>query len=523
MDDYEQDDDFVVNDDSDQDNYRKSKRKRFFRKNTRSKKFKITRDGYIEDDFIIDDTPIDVSNGLIDNRINPMYDSLLNELRQNIKDETPTLETILSANITKEDKKYCIKLYDQLNDPDTSVSQYYSINELIYNMISKGKQYNKDQVIQLENTETRLKELATPCDNLKNQILKLNADTKTKAVIYGQYTDMLEHEVGSQAYNSLREEIEWSVRLPHNNVHNSIDLSKLTNTNRNQYYIDFMDKMNKKLYSMYHIKLKMLHIINSRSSSDGKIGGNIAITGPPGCGKTQICKAFADVLSIPFEMISVGGMSDASIFKGSDRVWNSASPSIILQILSRIKSSSGVIMFDEIDKLGETPKGKEVQYALLHISDYVHNKEFRDNYLNKYTHDFSKIWFVYCMNTPETLDPALRNRLDIIETVPYSIEDKIVITREYVLKNSLIDVGMKSDSVIINKDALKYLVKSLEEPGIREIEKIIKHIVGKVNMYRSVVLKDGSTGDLDLGYVIPKFKLPLRINSKLIKNLINDM
>ena len=501
------------------------KRKRFFRRSTKLKKIKLTSDGYLEDDFIVDDighdSDIDIGHDSDIDHHEP--NPLLEEILQTIQSETPTIDDILEANITREDKKYCIKLHDQLTDPDTTISQYYAINELIYNMISKGKQYTKAQIEELEQAENELKQLATPCDNLKNQILKLNTNTKTKVIIYGQYMEMMEHEVGSQAYNSLREEIEWSVRLPHNNTHDIIPINNMDNEERNQFYINFMNKMDQKLYAMTHIKLKMLHIINNRFTSGGKIGGNIAITGPPGCGKTQIGKALADVLSLPFEKISVGGMSDAAIFKGSDRVWNSASPSIILQILSRIKSSSGVIMFDEIDKLRETSKGKEVQYALLHISDYVHNKEFRDNYLNKYPHDFSKIWFVYCMNTPETLDPALRNRLDIIETEPYSIDDKVVITRDYVLRNTLKEVGMNLNSVVINKDAIKNLIKSLDEPGVRSIEKIIKHVVSKVNMYNSVLLDDNTTGDLDLGYVITKFKLPLRINNKLLKQLISDI
>jgi ATP-dependent Lon protease len=232
----------------------------------------------------------------------------------------------------------------------------------------------------------------------------------------------------------------------------------------------------------------------------------------------------AKVLELPFEKISMGGMEDASIFKGSDRVWNSSSPSIVLQILSRIKSSSGVIMFDEIDKLGETPKGKEVQYTLLHISDYVHNKEFRDNYLNKYPHDFSKLLFIFCANKIETLDSALLNRLDIIYTRAYNEQEKINIISNYVLPRALNKVGLKSNQVKFNDKSLNKLVLSSQnDPGVRTIEKIIKEVIGKINMYDSVLLDDRTTGGLNLGYEISNFKLPITIDTKLLDELTKDM
>jgi ATP-dependent Lon protease len=268
----------------------------------------------------------------------------------------------------------------------------------------------------------------------------------------------------------------------------------------------------------------MLHIINDRRKSGNGCARNIAIVGPPGTGKTAIGSAMAKVLGLPFEKISMGGMDDASIFKGSDRVWNSSSPSIVLQILSRIKSSSGVIMFDEIDKLGETPKGREVQYTLLHISDYIHNKEFRDNYLNKYPHDFSKLLFVFCANKIETLDSALLNRLDIIYTRSYTEEEKLSITTNYVLPRALEKLGIKANQIKFNTKALDKLVSvSTNDPGVRTIEKIIKEVVGKINMYNSVMLDDGTTGSLDLGYTIPNFKLPLIIDVKLLNDLTADM
>jgi len=455
----------------------------------------------------------------ISNSVIKKIEPELKRIRQEIQDETPTISKILCANITHEDKKKCIILFDQLNNIEPYTSEHSNKIEEINNIIRKEKAYTKDEIKQLETIEAELKLKSGTGDNLKNRILTMNAPDNVKAIVYGQYLEMLEHQVGSQAYNSIREEIEWSLRLPHN-TKVSDNLSVLNKTELTKYYSDFMNKVNKKLYGMENIKLQMLHIVNSRRNGNKACGRNIAIVGPPGVGKTSIAKALADALGQPYEKISVGGLEDASILKGSDKVWNSSSPSIVLQILGRMKSSKGVIIFDEVDKLGETPKGKEVQYALLHISDYSHNHEFRDSYLNKYPHDLSNITFIYIMNKTNGIDEALLSRMDIIYAEAYNQDDKAIIVQKYVLPTALKEVGMKESDIVITNEAAMKLVKALDhDPGVREIEKAIKSLVDKVSMYNSITLGNET---IKLPYHIPNFKLPLKIDTKLMMELTKD-
>jgi ATP-dependent Lon protease len=441
-------------------------------------------------------------------------------IRREIEDEVPTIPKILQSNTTREDKKRCIKLYDQLKNTEPYTTEYETIIEKINNIIRKGKQYTKKEIQELERIESKLKLQVTAPDNLKNRILKLDADEKTKAIIYSLYLEMLEHEPGSQAYNTIREEVEWSVKIPHKTTQDFSNMTELSSEELNKFYCDFLDRMDKELYGMHEVKMKMLHILNDRRM--GRNGANIALVGLPGTGKTHVGKAFAKCLDMPFEKISVGGMDDASILKGSNRVWNGSAPSIILQILSRMKSSNGVIMFDELDKL-RSDKAKEIQFALLHISDYVHNDEFCDNYLNKFPHDFSKIFFIYNMNTTDTLDPALLSRLDITEVKPYTKKEKMDIIRDYTLPRTLDEVGMDRSDVIMDKRAMEKLIALTDAvDGMRSIEKHIKSIVSKINMYRSITLSDGSRGDMEdkLPYIISNYKLPLKITTKLLLELI---
>lgn len=443
----------------------------------------------------------------------------LKRIRKEIKDETPNILKILESNITHEDKKRCIILFYQLNNIEPYTVEQANKIEEINNIIRKGEAYTKEQIEQLDAAEAYLKSKALPGNNLKNQILTMNAPDNVKIIVYGQYLEMLEHEPGSQVYNSIREEIEWSLRLPHNNQ-KSDNLANLSKEELTKYYTDFMNKVDKKLYGMENIKLQMLHILNSRRNGNKACGRNIAIVGPPGVGKTSIAKALAEALNQPYEKISVGGLEDASILKGSDKVWNSSSPSIVLQILARTRSSKSIIIFDEVDKLGVSQKGKEVQYALLHISDYSHNHEFRDSYLNKYPHDLSNVTFIYIMNKTEGIDEALLSRMDIIYTEDYDRDDKIIIAQKYVLPTALKEVGLKENDAVITNEALVKLIKVVEhDPGIREIEKVIKSLVDKINMYNSIISKNGT---IKLPYHIPNFKLPLKIDTKLMIELTKD-
>lgn len=442
----------------------------------------------------------------------------LKRIRKIIDDETPTVSRIIKSNLTDDDKKRAIKLFDILNNNEPYTVDYNRTVDQINNIIRKGNSITREEIKRLDQIEKQLKELVVPSDNLKNRILLLNAPLETKAIIYGQYLEMLEHEAGSQKYNSLREEIEWSVRLPHQNTIASTDLTGTDNEDRNKAYIEFMERMDNRMYGMEEIKSRLLHIQNDWRT--GKAGSIIGISGPPGVGKTAVAKAFAEALKLPFQRISLGGMEETAMLKGSNKVYDNSEPSIILQLMSQINSSKGVVMLDEVDKL-ESPKGMQVQYTLLHILDYNHNKKFRDSYLNKYYHDISGIIFVLAMNDSTKLHPALKNRLDMVEIDGYTDQEKKIILRDYVLPRALESVGLSRNSVKFDNKAINRLVTiNKTDPGIREIEKWVKYLVERINMYNSVVLPDGTTGNLTLGYEIPNFKLPLTVNLRLLDKLM---
>ena len=541
-------------------NDNKNRKRRYRRKNTRTsknitKKTKIlsssssseddeeyitnilikdrqTEDGYINDGFVVSNNYESLDPELIlirqEKSLNTSQKKELKTIKEIMVSEKPSLNKIMSSNLVLDDKKKCLYLLHQYLNTDPCSTEYLSLLTEINDIIGKGDKFTSKEVKYLEDKEKRIRSISNPDIDLKQEILNMDADDKVISIVYLQYLEMLKHEISSTTYASLREEIEWSTRLPHQRTIGTSLFSKLIKAEPetvNKYYVEIKDKLDQELYGMENVKHRLLQMLNDRRTSGFAGGRNIGLKGPPGVGKTAIGKSLAKVLGLPFEKISVGGLEDATVLKGSDRVWNSAAPSIILQILARSKYSDIIIMLDEVDKLGYTAKGKEVQYALLHISDYSHNYEFRDNYLNKYPHDLSRIWFIFNMNDDSMLDPAFRDRMDIIEVSDYDLDEKKIILDQYMLPRTLIHLGLSIGDIIFTDSGLKYLIEYIykeEKVGLRKGEKAIKSIIGKVNMYLSVLLQDDTTGDLVLPYKLPKScrKFPIKLNSKIIKELL---
>ena len=443
----------------------------------------------------------------------------LSELRKELDDEVPTIEKIVNAAITKRDKKVCLKLFDQLNSIEPYTSDYFKLIDNINNILIKADSKNYKQVLDLEKEEERLRKLIVVPDNLKNRILKLNADEIVRAKLLAQYEEMMSYPPDSSLHIGLREEIEWGLKMPFQKAEIP---KKMNNSQLNKYYCKLRSDMDKELYGMDKVKERILHILNDRYTSNNSCGRNLALVGPPGVGKTLIVKVLGKILNKKYAIISAGALDSAAL-KGANKVWQGSEPSIILQKMSELGTNDPIIGLDEIDKLGDTPQGKLSQHALLHISDPDHNKEFQDNFLKNYSHDLSKIFFIYMMNDDKCLDSALRDRLDIIYLTDYWEDEKKIIIKNYMLPDSLKIVGMKSSDVVFTEKAIEKILGNGNNLSLRNVKNIIRHIVGKVNMYRTASLKKGSISKFISGYEIKNFKLPLKIDEKLVVELTKDL
>jgi len=163
---------------------------------------------------------------------------------------------------------------------------------------------------------------------------------------------------------------------------------------------------------------------------------------------------------------------------------------------------SMVLMFDELDKISQTPKGEEVQNLLIHLTDQVQNAEFEDKYLSGIPIDLSKVMFVFSGNDLAKIDKVLLDRMIVINLQGYSTKDKLAIADKFLVTNALKEVNLQ-EKVSVSKEVIEYILENYakEEPGVREFKRCIEQIVQKINMLRIFNSKE-------MPFYISNFSLP---------------
>ncbi|MGE5518651.1 MAG: endopeptidase La [Candidatus Dadabacteria bacterium] len=266
-------------------------------------------------------------------------------------------------------------------------------------------------------------------------------------------------------YSVVYNHLDLMLDLPWESYTNDIyDLAKAKKILDHDHY--GMDKIKERI-------LEYLAVLKLKGDMKSPI---LCFYGPPGVGKTSLGRSIANAIGRKYVRLSLGGIHDESEVRGHRKTYIGAMPGRIIQSIRKVQSSNPVMILDEVDKVGSDFRG-DPSSALLEVLDPEQNNTFYDNYL-ELEYDLSKVLFIATANNLQTVQPALRDRLEIIELSGYAVEEKIEIAKRHLIPKQLEAHGLAHSKFKISDKVLEKIIQDYtRESGVRELDRHLASIM----------------------------------------------
>lgn len=353
---------------------------------------------------------------------------------------------------------------------------------------------------------------------LKSQIqskVKTDIDQQQREYFLHQQLKTIQEELGANTYeeelNELKQKAEtklWSEQVK-KHFYKELDKLQRMNPNAAEYsvqrnYLDLLldlpwneyteDNFDLKFtqkvldedhYGMEKVKERIIEYLAVLKLKGDMKSPILCLYGPPGVGKTSLGKSIAKSLGRNYVRMSLGGVHDEAEIRGHRKTYIGAMPGRVLQNIKKAASANPVFILDEIDKVGNSFHG-DPSSALLEVLDPEQNNAFYDNYVEQ-DFDLSKVMFIATANNLNTIQPALLDRMEIIELTGYTLEEKIEIANRHLIPKQLEDHGVSDKKIKFTKKAIEKLIDDYtRESGVRTLEKriakVVRHLAKQIAM-----------------------------------------
>jgi endopeptidase La len=321
--------------------------------------------------------------------------------------------------------------------------------------------------------------------DLKNQIaLNSNIPPKVKKLAMQKLEEM---KSGNSEYYKQMQYVKVIAEYPWIGE-NDDDIFMAYGANEDKWK-EIMEKTHSKLdeivYGHKECKDSIVELLGKWFSNPKSLGKAIGLEGPPGVGKTLLAKGLGNALGIPFSQINLGGMEDGSILTGHSITYSGAVPGLIVIKMTEGGKSRCIILFDEVDKSCYRHGRNEISDILIHVIDPNSNSEFNDKFFQDVRFPINKVLFVFSFNDRDKVDKILLDRMEVITVKAYTMEDKLLIAKNFLMKEVLEDVGLTQHNISFNDEELSYLIEHFTyEAGVRGLKRMLEKVVLKLNKER---------------------------------------
>lgn len=350
---------------------------------------------------------------------------------------------------------------------------------------------------QLKAAQKELREdssAAAELDDLRQKLAAANLPEVARKEADRELNRLARINASSPEYQMVRTYLEWLAELPWNTyTGQSIDIAYARRVLAEDHH--GLQKVKERILEYLAVKQRraLLGEENLRTNREPIL----VFVGPPGVGKTSLGQSIARALGRSFVRMSLGGVHDEAELRGFRCTYIGSQPGRIIQELRRAGTADPVILLDEIDKLGMDYRGDPAA-ALLEVLDPEQNHTFTDHYLNL-PFDLSRVLFLATANTWDTVPPALRDRMEVIELSGYIEDEKVQIAQSHLVPRQLRANGLRSEEAVVSEEALRCISNEYtREAGVRNLERSIGAVLRKVARR----LSEGEIDQTSLPFVV---------------------